>query len=137
MKTRLSSRSPVFYPLVLLYTALAILILLLRTQLFGWGVDVQVLQGANTLLFLVALVAAWWMSGSLRKPGGQALLKALYGGFMIRFFVLAVTAFIYILSKRKQVNIPGLVGGAFFYILYLVVEIQSLRSVLKSDSSDA
>jgi hypothetical protein len=137
MKTRPANRSSVFYPLILLYTALAMLILLLRAPLFRWGVEVQVLQGSNTLLFLVAFVAAWWMSGSLRQSGGQALLKALYGGFMIRFFVLAATAFIYILSKRKQVNIPGLVGSAFFYILYLVVEIQSLRSLLKSDSANA
>lgn len=100
-------------------------------------VDLAVLHAANTILFLVASFAAFWMSIALRKSGGHALLKALYGGFMIRFFVLAGAAFIYILSKRKQVNIPALAGGALFYVLYLVVEIRSLRSVLKSDSSNA
>jgi hypothetical protein len=51
---------------------------------------------------------------------------------MIRFFVLAGSAFIYILSQRKQVNIPGLIGGAFFYILYLIVELRPIRAKLKS-----
>ena len=124
-------------PLVYLYTFLAISIVLLKNQLVGHGIDVRVLHGANTLLFIVASLTTFWMAIALRRSGGQALLKALYGGFIIRFFLIAVTAFIYILSKRKQVNIPGLIGGALFYILYLVVEIRSTRKSLKSESSYA
>lgn len=137
MNTRLTDRLSILSPLVFLYTGLAILIIVLQTQLKGWGVDLRVLHGANTILFLVASVAIFWMSVSLRASGGQALLKALYGGFMIRFFVLAGAAFVYILTKRKQVNIPGLAGAALFYVLYLVVEIRALRSFMKSDSSNA
>lgn len=137
MSTHITHRFSILSPLVFLYASLAILVLVLQTQLIAWGVELRVLHGANTILFLVASAAIFWMSVSLRAIGGQALLKALYGGFMIRFFVLAGAAFIYILTKRKQVNIPGLAGAALFYVLYLIVEIRSLRSFLKSDSSNA
>jgi len=137
MSTRLTNRLSFLSPLLVLYTTLVLIIFVFKTQLIGLRVDLGVLHAANTILFLVASFAAFWMSIALRKSGGHALLKALYGGFMIRFFVLAGAAFIYILSKRKQVNIPALAGGALFYVLYLVVEIRSLRSVLKSDSSNA
>lgn len=133
MSTRLTDRLSFLTPLLVLYTTLAMLMVVLKTKLIGWGVDLQVLHGANTILFGVAVFAAIWMSASLRKSGGHALLKAIYGGFMIRFFVLAGSAFLYILSQRKQVNIPGLIGGALFYMLYLVVELRPIRAKLKSN----
>lgn len=137
MSNRLTDRLSLLSPLVFLYTILAISFIVFNDFLSNRGVDPRVLHGANTLLFIVASWATFWMALSLRKAGGQALLKALYGGFMIRFFVLAGAAFVYILSKRKQVNIPGLAGAALMYVLYLVIEIRSIRSQLKSESSNA
>jgi hypothetical protein len=116
---------------------ITLLIVLLKDQLINQGVDLRVLHAANLLLFLVSTVSTIWMIRSFRQPDGHALLKALYGGFMIRFFLLAIAAFIYILANRKGVNIPGLVGSAVFYILYLTVEIRSLRKVLKSTNPNA
>jgi hypothetical protein len=128
---------PAIAYLIVLGAGLALLIALFHVQLTALGVDLRVLHVANGLLFVVSSMATIWMGKSLQRSGGTALLKALYGGFMIRFFLLAGAAFIYILSKRKQVNVPGLIGSAIFYILYLTVEIRSLRNVLKSNSSNA
>ncbi|MFM7671252.1 MAG: hypothetical protein ACKO6Q_01505 [Bacteroidota bacterium] len=137
MYTTLSDRLSILSPIVSLYGVLAILIIFLRQQLVGWGVDVRVLHGANTILFLAAAFASIWVTIQFRHANGQSMLKALYGGFMIRFFLIALTAFVYILMKRKQVNVPGLVGGAIFYVLYMVLEIQTLRAKLKHPSTNA
>lgn len=131
------SRISMLLPLVLLFMALSGAIFLLDSQLMQWGVDIRVLHGSNALLFGVTALASLWINRSLRGTGGQALLKALYGGFMIRFFLLASVAFVYIIAQRKQVNLPGLIGAAFFYVLYLWIEVRSLRPVLKSDSRHA
>lgn len=121
-------------PLAILFALIAGSLFLLQSYILRWGADVRVLHLANILLFAVACISAFWMSASMQRSGATALLKALYGGFMIRFFVLAGAAFIYILSVRKQVNLPGLIGAAIFYLLYLFVEIRSLRTVLKSST---
>jgi hypothetical protein len=133
MNIRSTGRLAALLPFLFLFGGITLVVFLLNPLLFSWGVDVRVLQVSNALLFLVALFSTGWMGKSFRQPGGQALLKALYGGFMIRFFILAISAFIYILVKRKQVNVPGLAGAAFFYVLYTVIEIRALRTHFKSD----
>jgi hypothetical protein len=50
---------------------------------------------------------------------------------MIKFFVLALAAFIYIYRERKAVNLPALYGAAFLYIVYTGVEIRLLLRALK------
>ncbi len=137
MQTSSPTRIAALFPFISLLLILAAGIFLLEKYLIRWGVDVRVLHAANVLLFAVTALASIWMSRSLRAAGGQALLKALYGGFMIRFFILASVAFAYIISQRKQVNLPGLIGAAVFYILYLSVEVRSLQPVLKSGKQHA
>ncbi|MFN4893413.1 MAG: hypothetical protein ACK5G0_06605 [Bacteroidota bacterium] len=137
MQISLSNKLAHLAPIAFLYTVLGAGIVLLESKLHQWGVDRRVLHGANTLLFITAGLSSLLQLLQSKKSGGQALLKSIYGGFMIRFFGIALAALIYILLKRKEVNIPGLIGGAIFYILYWVVEIRSLRQILKSDPGHA
>jgi hypothetical protein len=132
-----SERISLLSPLVLLYTVLAAAIFFFSERLATTGADVRELHGANTIVFLATLAASVWLTIQFQRSGGQAALKGLYGGFMIRFFLIALSAFVYILLKRKEVNVPGLIGGAIFYVLYWLVEIRSLRSKMKSTSTHA
>jgi predicted neutral ceramidase superfamily lipid hydrolase len=137
MSTPLSDRRSQLAPIAFLFALLSVLIILLESRLHQLGVDGRVLHGANLLLFITAGLSSLLLLLQSKKSGGQALLKSIYGGFMIRFFGIALAALIYILLKRKEVNSPGLIGGAIFYVLYWVVEIRSLRQILKSDSGHA
>ena len=124
-------------PLFILFGSLELLIVVAADLLLKLGADKWVLHGANTVLFCTAALASLLMRASMKGSGGQAVLKSLYGGFLIRFMGIALAACIYIFLNRKQVNIPGLVGGAFFYILYWIIEIRMLRVKLKSPAVNA
>jgi len=126
-----------WFPFVALFGLLTLTISLFQAQWIQWGANPQVLHSANTILFAVTASTFWFMNRQFRQPGGQALLKGLYGSFMIRFFLIALAAFVYILIQRKQVNVPGLIGGGIFYVLYLGLEIRQLQRMLKSDSRHA
>lgn len=137
MNTTLSDKLSHLAPIVFLYTLLAVGIIFFETSLRQLGVDRKVLHGANTVLFLTASLSSLLLLLQSGQSGSHAILKSIYGGFMIRFLGIALAAFIYIFLKKKEVNIPGLVGGAIFYVLYWVVEMRSMRKQLKSPSTHA
>ena len=95
------------------------------------SVDQSVLIAGNLLLFLVSLTAFLITYRSLRSSNPQAFVRAMYGSFMIKFFLIAIVAFIYIMIARKNVNKPGLIACGVLYIVYTVLETGALMKLLK------
>jgi hypothetical protein len=69
---------------------------------------------------------------SFADPNPQVSIRAIMSGFMIKFFVLAVAALVYIFVMREAVSIPALLCAATLYLLYTTVEIRALLLLLKS-----
>lgn len=95
------------------------------------SVDQSVLIAGNLLLFLVSLTAFLITYRSLRSSNPQAFVRAMYGSFMIKFFLIAIVAFVYIMVARKNVNKPGLIACGILYIVYTVLETGALMKLLK------
>ncbi|HQV61690.1 MAG TPA: hypothetical protein PLO70_09855 [Chitinophagaceae bacterium] len=95
------------------------------------SVDQSVLIAGNLLLFLVSLTAFLITYRSLRSSNPQAFVRAMYGSFMIKFFLIAIVAFLYIMIARKNVNKPGLIACGILYIVYTVLETGALMKLLK------
>jgi len=95
------------------------------------SVDQSVLIAGNLLLFLVSLTAFLITYRSLRSSNPQAFVRAMYGSFMIKFFLIAIVAFVYIMIARKNVNKPGLIACGILYIVYTVLETGALMKLLK------
>ena len=95
------------------------------------SVDPSVLIAGNILLFLVSLTAFLITYRSLRSSNPQAFVRAMYGSFMIKFFLIAIVAFLYIMIARKNVNKPGLIACGILYIVYTVLETGALMKLLK------
>lgn len=123
-----TKNASVFIVLLLAVTAV---LFLFRSWLVAHQLDVNVVLGANFLLFLVTLIGAGLTTKSFSNPNLQASIRAVMLSFMIKFFVLALAAFVYIYVKRKAVNLPALYGAAFLYVLYAGVEVRLLLRALK------
>lgn len=95
------------------------------------GVDQDVLIAGNLILFLVSLFAFLITNKALTSSNPQAFVRAMYSSFIIKFFVLAVTAFVYIMIAKKNVNKPALVVCAGLYIIYTGIETRTLMKMLK------
>jgi hypothetical protein len=119
------------YVFVLLFLMIQGVLTLSRTWLLSHEVNVTILSGANFLLFLVTIFSASLTANSFTNPNLQASVRAVMLSFMIKFFVLALAAFIYIYIQRKAVNLPALYGAAFLYVLYTGVEVRLLLRALK------
>ena len=102
------------------------------TNVFGnAGIDGWVVFDANVIIFFATAYSFWFSERSLRSPNPNASVRSLYGSFMIKFFVVVIAAFIYIMVEKKNVNKPALFIGMGLYLIYTFLEVASLQKLLK------
>jgi hypothetical protein len=116
------------FQIVYLFLLTSLLFLLLKFFFSGRAVNYNVLLYGNLLLFIVSWVSARMSSKAVIHKNVQVFLRLVYGSFLMKFFVLAIAAFVYISIFKKEVNKPALFGCFGLYILYTFIEV---RSVLK------
>lgn len=122
-------------PIVLLFAILNALFIVFRSRLEAKGIDAYVLIGGNSLLFLVSLAAFLLSARAITSTNPQAFVRAIYLSFIIKFFVVAITAFIYIMTVKKEVNKPALLACGALYIIYTGIEIRTLTRMLKQNKN--
>lgn len=118
-------------PMILVFILLNALFLTGRNWLVKKGFDPDVLIIGNLLLFIVLLLSFIISQRSLKSENPNAFVRAMYGSFIIKFFVLALAAFIYIIITKQSVNKPALIACMGLYIVYTVFEVSSLMRLLK------
>ncbi len=118
----------VFTSIIILFFALAAVFSLLWIFDKNSGVDYRVLMGGNLLLFFIGIVSLKMNTGAMKHQNTQGFLRLVYGAFLLKFFLIAIAAFIYIAIFKKGVNKPGLFGCFGLYFIYTFTE---MRSVLK------
>lgn len=118
-------------PMLLVFVFLSAFFVTATNALNRWGFDKNVLLAGNLIVFGVSLLAFMISVRALKSPNPQAFVRAMYGSFIIRFFVLALAAFIYIMVVKKQVNKPALFTCMGLYIVYSFLEIAALLKLLK------
>ncbi|MGQ0739989.1 MAG: hypothetical protein ACT4OJ_13115 [Bacteroidota bacterium] len=118
-------------PLLFIFVFITAFCITGKNWLAKQGIQQDVVLAGNFILFVVSLLAYYVNHRSLKSTNPQASVRAMYGSFMIKFFVLAIAAFAYIMMTRKNVNKAGLVVCAGMYILYTVFETRALLRLLK------
>ncbi len=117
-------------PMVFLFILLNSIFVLQKSFLTKKGIDVEVLIVGN-LILLVATALSFYVSiKSLNSPNPHSSLRSLYGSFMIKFFLIATAAFIYIMVVKKEVNKPALIICMGLYLVYTFLEVSSLQKLL-------
>ena len=118
-------------PMILIFILLNAFFILAKDWLTKKNIDQEVLIIGNMLLFLVSLLTFLLTNRSLKSKNPNAFVRAMYGGFIIKFFVIALAAFVYIIVTKKNVNKPALFSCMGLYIVYTFFEVGSLLRVLK------
>jgi len=95
------------------------------------GIDGTVILFGNFILFVVSLFTFWIIQRSFKSTNTQTFIRAMYISFMFKFFVVAITAFVYIQVAKKEVNKPGLFICMGLYVIYTFFEVRNLMKLLK------
>ena len=118
-------------PMILIFIFLNAFFLVGKAWLAKKSIDQDVLIIGNLLLFLVSLITFLITYRSLQSTNPNVFVRAMYGGFIIKFFVVAIAAFVYIMATKKNVNKPALFFCMGLYIVYTFFEVSSLLKILK------
>lgn len=102
-----------------------------KPRLVQWGFAVDILVIGNLLLAILSLASFMILSRSLQSTNPNSFVRSMYISFIIKFFVIALAAFIYIMMQKKTVNKPSLIGCMVLYILYTFIEVSVLTKMLK------
>lgn len=118
-------------PMILVFVLLNGFFVVGKTALEKWDADQSVLIAGNLILFAVSIASFLLTKRSLKSANPNAFVRAIYGSFLIKFFVCAIAAFVYIMSARKEVNKPALFICMGLYIVYTALEVSALLKLLK------
>ena len=117
-------------PMMLVFIFLTAFLIIGQSWLAEKGVDPDVLIIGNMVLFMVSLISFFITFRSLKSDNAHAFVRAIYSGFIAKFFLVAIAAFIYIVIA-KTVNKPALFSCMGLYIIYTFLEVSSLLRILK------
>ncbi len=118
-------------PLLILFIVLSGFFVAGKNLLENWGFNRDVLLMGNLLLLLLTIFSFWLLQRGMKASNPQAFVRAVYGSFIIKFFVIAIAAFVYIMIAKKEVNKPALFTCMGLYLVYTFIEVSILTRLLK------
>jgi len=121
-----------FVPISVFFILLNVFFVAGKGLLEKWGVDQSVLILGNLLLFVVTAFSFAVSYRGLKATNPHAFVRSVYGSVMIKFFVFAIAAFIYIQSAKAAVNKSGLFICMGLYLVYTFMEVSVLTKLLKN-----
>ena len=130
----MKKRNHSLFPFLVLYFSIWVVFKVAHVWLVSHQVDLNVAKYANSLIWVLSMISFLITQKSFANPNPQASVRAIMSSFMIKFFVIAIAAFIYIYLQRKTVNLPALYLAALFYILYTTLEVRLLLNQLKKST---
>ena len=123
--------TPAFFPIAILFVVLSGFFVSGRVVLENGGMDQTVLIIGNLILFLATFFSFWFGSRGLKTNNPQAIVRSEYGSFIVKFFILIIAAFVYIMMAKKNVNKPALLVCMGLYIVYTFLEVYILLKLPK------
>lgn len=124
-----------FLPAIIIFLILNSGFLAMMKRLDSWGFDYSVLVFGNILVFGISFLSYWMGVRGLTTKNSHAFFRWVYGSIMLKLFLLAAVAAIYILTMEKNVNKPGLFFCMGLYIIYTFIEVSALMKVNKQKSN--
>lgn len=123
-------RKPVF-PILFVFVILTVLFVSLKHPLARWGVDGQVLIIGNLVLCAITLFSFFLSQKGLKSSNPHAFMRGVYAGILLKLFLCAIGAFIYIALYRTHLNKPALFTLMGLYLVYSFIEVSSLTRLLR------
>ena len=120
-----------FFPMVIFFILLNGFFVTGKGLLEKWGADQSVLILGNLLIFIVTMISFFLSQRGLKSPNPNAFVRSVYGSFIMKFFVFAVAAFVYIQVSKASVNKIALFTCMALYLVYTFMEVTTLSKMLK------
>lgn len=121
-------------PAILVFILLNAVFIIFRDEIKSRGFEISVLIFGNLLLFFTSLLSFMLLAKGMNSKSNPVFFRMFYSSFLIKFFFLAIAAFVYIIYSNKEVNKPGLFFCLGLYLVYTVIEVSALLKLSKAGS---
>ena len=118
-------------PLLVIFLLFNGFILVARDMMVRWNMDRDVVMIGNLLLFVITFASFFMAVNGLKASNPHAFIRSIYTSMMLKLFVCAIAAFIYISMSNGAVNKPALFTCMGLYLVYTFVEVSVLTRMLK------
>jgi cadmium resistance protein CadD (predicted permease) len=123
-------------PLVLVFVIINALALVFAKRLQAKNIDSDVIIMGNLVLFLASAASVYIYTRS-SKSKGQAVVRNIYGGFMLKFFVLIIAAMLYFFFA-DEINTAAVFVCLGLYLVYSIIGTrQSVRQTTSNKQATA
>lgn len=123
-------------PIILLFLALNVLVVVFRRSLTSEGFFVDLLIIGNIILFSMTMLSFFLLYRGLKATSTPGFLRSVYGSFMIKFFIVLVAVFGYAFMSKGNLNKHSLFTLMFLYLVYTFLEIKTLMKLSRKVNSN-
>jgi preprotein translocase subunit SecY len=106
-----------FRPLVIIFLMVNALALVFRARLEQKGIDADVVIIGNLILFAASSLSIFMYNKKVDPKRPQAVVQNVYGGFILKFFILAIATMLYCFLA-KPINKEGIFVCMGLYLVY-------------------
>jgi len=118
-------------PVFVIFVIVSIICLFLPQPLTGWSIDANVLLVGNIILFIATLVSFMFYRKSLTNNHAPFFMRMIYSAMFAKMIICMVSAFIYIVTYKKNVSKGAIFACMFLYFVYTFVELTVVLKLSK------
>jgi hypothetical protein len=123
----------IIMPVIIIFVAVTILVLVLRGFLIAHGFDANVLLGANTLFFLMGMLVFSLQKRALKNANPNVFVRSVISGMMIKMFACVIAVLAYVTLTGSDYNKRSVFLSLFIYLLYLAAEVAAIMQLNKKN----
>jgi hypothetical protein len=118
-------------PVLIIFVVVTLFCLAIPTVLSGWGIDAGVLLVGNVILFVATLVSFIFYRRSLGNNHAPYFMRMIYSAMFTKMAICIFSAFIYIVTYKKEVSKGAIFACMFLYFVYTFVELAVVLKLSK------
>jgi hypothetical protein len=122
-------------PMVLIFIFTNGLLLVFGRRLEAWGVNRDMLLGANLLFFAVSMIAFMLQRSALKNANPNVFIRSVMGSMFIKMMLVMVVFVVYIMIVRKGISKPAVFAAMFLYLAYLAAEVAGVMKLNKQKNA--
>ena len=111
-------------PLMIAFVIITVFSLGFRVALETGKVNVNVVLGANLILFLFSMFNIYFQSKNIHNPNPNAVIRGVMAGMFLKLFGLAAAAVIYLFAAGSNRSVYAVFAGMGLYIIYTWLEVR-------------
>lgn len=126
-----------FFPLIILFLFVSILICVLLSPLKSFHIDPMVLHGANVLFFVSSIISISLQRRAISNKNPNVFIRSVMGGMMFKMAACLIAVLVYVILSGSNYNKRGVFAGLFLYLIYLATEVYTGIKMNKQNKSNA